>query len=223
MFCGKCGIKLSSDQNFCTGCGSKIEKIVEEEFYEQNNAITEEKELLIEGSGKDSLRKDTVFFWGFILAVISAGISIWFAYILRDYAFVFEDWRLQTSSDFGTASYMCFGIAGISFIYYLVIGGIISGRISETSIYVSSTHVVGRGVDPQISISMIFLFGFGWSRARLSQFNLPISQIVSVDIDESTGGVIVRTAGASYKVYADNGYDIATVFRQVKEKTRNKI
>ena len=31
MFCGKCGIKLSSDQFFCTSCGSKIEKIVEEE------------------------------------------------------------------------------------------------------------------------------------------------------------------------------------------------
>jgi len=193
---------MIENANFCDGCGVATELRSGENVTPPTN-----NKQVIQSNGARSDSAANVFVLSFLAALISAGIFIGLAFVFRDVEF---DWRgLVINREFGTSSYIMFGLAGVSFLYYLIVGGKLASRISSTSIQVCATGIEGRAVHADVSFAFIIFVGFGWNKARLVSFDITYDKITSIDLMDKT--IVINAQGTRYRVFVSDNQNVRDI------------
>ena len=102
-------------------------------------------------------------------------------------------------------------------IIVIIVGSTIAKRIKSTSINVYENKVSGLAVGKDFSVAKLVYLWWGWNHAKLTNFDLAINQITSVDI-ESDFAIIINSHGVNYKCFVSNNAEIRDC---INDKIRN--
>lgn len=216
-FCSNCGKQLASNKNFCTGCGTKVEKnshpvqqkVTQNTFSKSNvfanpdSNLPNAGKLLVSGDGKYNL--SSLIYWSFL--IIGDIALLFFGFRIRDMVaraprptfnrtpyIQVGTWTLSIEQAQTLSSVLIF-IA----IVLIVIGtffAIWALRRCQSKINVYENVITGTNVQ-----------GFS---PTLQEFNIPIIDVMNVDVLNQTG-VIIRTQYGTYKSYTKKADEIRNI------------
>jgi hypothetical protein len=138
-----------------------------------------------------------------------------------------EDWYGRTyivSGDKDTSVYFSMAAKGMIFVgiflllEQLYLGQLLSKRIGTTEARVYEDKITGVAVGKDFDIAKMLYLGMGWANAKLTNFDIALNQITSVDL-MGDNAIVVNAPGAQYMCFVPNNYEIQNV---INNKIRNK-
>jgi hypothetical protein len=99
----------------------------------------------------------------------------------------------------------------------LHLGQLLVKRVKTTEIRVYEDKIAGTAVGKDFDLAKMIYLGMGWANAKLTNFDLALNQITSVDIVEDA--IVINASGAQYMCFVSNNSEIQTI---VNNKIRNK-